>query len=128
MKGYAKGTAWIPNTQVALLHEGEMVVPKDKNPLNPKNYNEDKLKKSTISAMLSDEETINKYFEIKTIVDNIKDINKNSKESSEYLKQIYEELKTVTSVTQSNSKLYRSQIDDNYSLSSANLQPIFKGF
>ena len=31
---YAQGTPWVPDTQVALIHEGEMVVPADKNPLS----------------------------------------------------------------------------------------------
>ena len=31
---YAQGTPFVPDTQVALIHEGEMVVPADKNPLN----------------------------------------------------------------------------------------------
>ena len=31
---YAQGTPWVPDTQVALIHEGEMVVPADVNPLN----------------------------------------------------------------------------------------------
>lgn len=31
---YEQGTPWVPNTQIALLHEGEMVVPKEHNPLN----------------------------------------------------------------------------------------------
>lgn len=34
---YAQGTPWVPDTQVALIHEGEMVVPADKNPLNSDN-------------------------------------------------------------------------------------------
>ena len=34
---YAKGTPWVPEDQIALIHEGEMVVPKDKNPLNTSN-------------------------------------------------------------------------------------------
>lgn len=34
---YAQGTPWVPDTQVALIHEGEMVVPSDKNPLNSNN-------------------------------------------------------------------------------------------
>ena len=35
--GYAQGTPWIPDTQVALIHEGEMIVPAEHNPLNPEN-------------------------------------------------------------------------------------------
>lgn len=31
---YAVGTPWLENTQVALVHEGEMIVPADVNPLN----------------------------------------------------------------------------------------------
>jgi N-acetylmuramoyl-L-alanine amidase len=34
---YAQGTPWVPDTQVALIHEGEMVVPADKNPLSSDN-------------------------------------------------------------------------------------------
>lgn len=37
--GYAVGTPWIPNDQVALIHQGEMIVPADVNPMNnPNNY------------------------------------------------------------------------------------------
>ena len=32
--GYKVGTPWIPNDQIALLHKGEAVVPKDQNPYN----------------------------------------------------------------------------------------------
>lgn len=31
---YEQGTPWVPNTQVALLHKGEMVVPASENPIN----------------------------------------------------------------------------------------------
>lgn len=31
---YEKGTPWVPNDQVALIHKGEMVVPADANPYN----------------------------------------------------------------------------------------------
>ena len=31
---YAVGTPWIPNDQVALIHQGEMIVPADSNPMN----------------------------------------------------------------------------------------------
>lgn len=34
---YEKGTPWVPEDQIALIHEGEMVVPKDKNPYNSSN-------------------------------------------------------------------------------------------
>ena len=30
---YAQGTPWVPNDQVALIHKGEMVIPKQNNPL-----------------------------------------------------------------------------------------------
>lgn len=33
-KSYAVGTPWIPDDQVALIHEGEMIVPADQNPMN----------------------------------------------------------------------------------------------
>lgn len=33
MNAYAQGTPWVPSDQVALIHQDEMVVPKDKNPL-----------------------------------------------------------------------------------------------
>ena len=35
--GYAQGTPWVPDTQLALIHQGEMIVPAEHNPLNPKN-------------------------------------------------------------------------------------------
>ena len=41
--GYAQGTPWVPDTQLALIHQGEMIVPAEHNPLNPENkekYNE----------------------------------------------------------------------------------------
>lgn len=31
---YEQGTPWVPDDQIALLHKGEMVVPKENNPLN----------------------------------------------------------------------------------------------
>ena len=31
---YKQGTPWVPNTQLALLHKGEMVVPASHNPAN----------------------------------------------------------------------------------------------
>lgn len=31
---YKQGTPWVPNDQIALLHQGEMVVPSDNNPYN----------------------------------------------------------------------------------------------
>lgn len=34
---YAKGTPYMPEDQIALLHKGEMVVPADFNPMNPAN-------------------------------------------------------------------------------------------
>lgn len=33
-KGYAVGTPFVPNDQVALIHQGEMIVPADQNPMN----------------------------------------------------------------------------------------------
>jgi hypothetical protein len=42
---YDVGTPWIPNDQVALVHEGEMIVPADVNPLN----------NTTVSVPLSSE-------------------------------------------------------------------------
>ena len=35
--GYAVGTPWLPNDQVALIHQGEMIVPADVNPMNNPN-------------------------------------------------------------------------------------------
>lgn len=32
--GYAQGTPWVPDDQIALIHKGEMVVPADYNPYN----------------------------------------------------------------------------------------------
>jgi len=34
---YEQGTPWVPDTQVALIHEGEMIVPADYNPLSVEN-------------------------------------------------------------------------------------------
>ena len=39
LPAYEQGTPWVPDTQVALLHEGEMVVPADYNPFNSENNN-----------------------------------------------------------------------------------------
>lgn len=33
LSAYEQGTPWVPSTQVALLHKGEMVVPKEHNPI-----------------------------------------------------------------------------------------------
>lgn len=35
--GYAVGTPFVPSDQVALIHEGEMIVPADQNPMNGSN-------------------------------------------------------------------------------------------
>lgn len=32
--GYAKGTGWLPEDQIAMIHKGEMIVPANFNPLN----------------------------------------------------------------------------------------------
>ena len=34
MNSYDVGTPWVPNDQVALIHQGEMIVPADQNPYN----------------------------------------------------------------------------------------------
>lgn len=36
--GYAKGTPWLPEDQLAMIHKGEMVVPSEYNPMNGKGY------------------------------------------------------------------------------------------
>ena len=34
---YEQGTPWVPDTQLALIHQGEMIVPAEHNPMNPDN-------------------------------------------------------------------------------------------
>ena len=34
---YKQGTPWVPDDQLALIHKGEMIVPEEHNPNNPKN-------------------------------------------------------------------------------------------
>lgn len=68
---YAQGTPWVPNDQVALLHKGEMVVPKANNPLasntttinnNTNNNNE------TIQQKISDKETLKELRQIASVI------------------------------------------------------------
>ena len=49
---YRQGTPWVPETQLALLHKGEMVVPQEHNPTNPKNSNKVNVKNTGLDSNL----------------------------------------------------------------------------
>lgn len=126
--GYKQGTSWVPDTQVALLHKGEMVIPRDKNPLNPDNYNNPNKLKSMLSEntvstayTTNQNDIIDKLSQLKTIVDEFKKLNSISEKSLAVLNNIY-------NAVASSNKDRVMRTNTSYELESSQLTSIFKGF
>lgn len=110
-----------------------MVIPKDKNPLNPDNYNdESKLKKfldNASSAKLKDDDIdMERFKQIKTIVEEFKKLNETSTESLKVLNDIFKELKDVNSTTKIESSNRIQTLSDSFNLNANRMETVFKGF
>ncbi|HGW6167053.1 TPA: phage tail protein [Enterococcus faecalis] len=57
--GYAKGTPWVPEDQLAMIHKGEMVVPASANPFNSDNQFKDFKNLRIPDQLYSSQSTIN---------------------------------------------------------------------
>lgn len=57
--GYAKGTGWLPEDQIAMIHKGEMIVPANFNPLNAASNSSNYSKIQLPTAFREDTRTMN---------------------------------------------------------------------
>ena len=128
---YKQGTAWIPDTQVALLHEGEMVIPKEKNPLNPNKFsNSEEIRKIINGKNISNstkketKEIIEKYANLKLIVTNFERLNSISEESLKVLKKISDNIEKI----KENKNNINNDDDYSFNLNSSSLNQLLQGY
>ena len=133
--GYDQGTPWVPDTQVALIHEGEMVVPADKNPLNPDNQTDfvntkiNDEKKEVKEQIESDKDKLNKAKVGKEInLDSKKEQTKTSKpkEDKQEVKEPTSFTSTSVNINLSKDSKINFNLDKNANLTISGLDKAFE--